>query len=339
MVVMACGDPSDEERSRARLHLDAGLTALRRQEVDEAIEELTAAIAIDPDLLEARYRLGLAHLTNKSDVPAAREALEAAIQVDPDHVPSLVKLGEIEFNLGEYESAREHLLHATSLDPGSFVGLMFLGKVFDRLQDWERAADAFLRAAEILPDRASARFWLGLIRTRQERWIEAAEALEAAIERERSHSSAYHQLSRVQRELGRAEAAERSTRIHALLQELTGDIRVRFERPELLQRRDAALELLELVPDAANVRLTLGDTYLQLAESAPTSGVKAQAIRKAEGAYLEAVTLNPDEVIARARLRLLYEQTGRPEEAEAMTAVLERLREESMARREEEDVR
>lgn len=324
LLLSACG-PSPEDRARARELYDEALSPTFQREPEKAIEHLQEALRLDPGFVEAQYRIGLLHLANKTDVSRAREALEATLELDPSHGGALAKLGEIELNHGEFEAAREHLERAVQEDDSLFFAWMHLGKVYDRLQRPEEAIDAFGRAAEIR-EHPSPHFWSGLMAIRMGRSGEAEAAFRRAIELAPAHPSAHHQLGRLLSERGDHEEAEREIEIHELIQLLTGDIRSRFERPELLERRRAALRLLELTPSSARVENILGDTLLQLAEDTGDPTARAEILRQAEAAYRRAIAAQPDDLVARLRLRVLYQETGRSQKAAEITEELEEIR-------------
>ncbi len=324
MLLAACDGSSDEDRARAVALFDEGVEVAPR-DPEQAIARLEEAIQADPDFVEAQYQLALLQLANRTNVEAPRRALLAILAIEPKHAAALAKLGEIEFDQGEFEAAEAHLEKAVHEDETAFFTWMTLGKVRDRLERTEGALEAFRRASAIA-DRPGPHFWQGLVLRRAGRLEESARAFRRAIELEPAHPSAYHQLGRALRELGDDAAADRATEIHELLQDLTGDIRSRFELPQLIERHDSALRVLELVPGAGRIEIILGDTYLQLAEEAGQAAASSQALRQAEAAYLRAIESTLDEIMGRVRLRALYQETGRVEQAVKITEELESIR-------------
>jgi tetratricopeptide (TPR) repeat protein len=78
------------------------------RERDKAIELLRAAIAIDPNLWEARYDLGVV-LANAGDLAEAEVQLVAATKLDPDAEDAALALGEIRRRRGENRAAADAL--------------------------------------------------------------------------------------------------------------------------------------------------------------------------------------------------------------------------------------
>src|SRR5262245_22628939 len=75
---------------------------------DRAIGFLREAIAIDPNLWEARYNLGVV-LAGGGDLASAEEELERAAKISPDAIEVVVALAEVQRRRGEQKAAAETL--------------------------------------------------------------------------------------------------------------------------------------------------------------------------------------------------------------------------------------
>jgi Flp pilus assembly protein TadD len=102
--------------SPAVLHLQQGRALLQGGNVDQAISELTAAIAINPKLAEANNLLGVAY-ESKGSRDRALKSLEAAVQADKNNTQYLNNLGYLLFRNNDFEAAAKYLKRAAKLSP------------------------------------------------------------------------------------------------------------------------------------------------------------------------------------------------------------------------------
>src|SRR6266496_11515 len=72
-----------EPSQGARQHYKKGVELLEKQQLEEAIAELSSATKLNPKLVDAYNALGIA-LARKGEIKAAGEAFRKAIQVDPN---------------------------------------------------------------------------------------------------------------------------------------------------------------------------------------------------------------------------------------------------------------
>lgn len=96
---------SDEDLAAAeraeRTYLQRGLGHYRYKLWDEAIDDLTSAVALNPADVEALHALALAHegrwraVGEDEDFAAAERAAKQALQVDPNYTPSFTLLSEL----------------------------------------------------------------------------------------------------------------------------------------------------------------------------------------------------------------------------------------------------
>jgi tetratricopeptide (TPR) repeat protein len=84
----------------------------------EAISQLQQAIAIDPQNVRARNRLGIVYLDQGRREEAAAQFHSAHV-VDPKDAASLVNLSAVEMASGRRDEARRWVLRALQIDPRS----------------------------------------------------------------------------------------------------------------------------------------------------------------------------------------------------------------------------
>jgi tetratricopeptide (TPR) repeat protein len=100
-------------------HLRAGLLALRREELDLATAELSAATAADPGCADAHAYLGAALIAmGRADLAMASS--KRALELGPDAFGPRMKAGELAIRLGDPVSGSDHFLAAMrAAAPGS----------------------------------------------------------------------------------------------------------------------------------------------------------------------------------------------------------------------------
>jgi predicted Zn-dependent protease with MMP-like domain len=130
------------------LHFLAGVALDEMDQREAALEELTLAIAIDPDdpeFLAARARVEFSTLRFAE---AATDAVRA-LAADPDHADALRILGLTLERDGRYDEADAKLAAAAALDPERFPAPVRIDQeAFDRV---------VLCAGEMLPDEFRSR--------------------------------------------------------------------------------------------------------------------------------------------------------------------------------------
>jgi Tfp pilus assembly protein PilF len=91
----------------------------------EAVEEYRKALALCPDRVDLRTRLGVA-LRSDGDLAGARAELESAVAASPAHAPAHVALGLTYFRLGRRDDAEASWRKALALDPALRPAAVYL---------------------------------------------------------------------------------------------------------------------------------------------------------------------------------------------------------------------
>ena len=89
---------AEEHLAKATEYYDAG-------ETDKEIAEYLAAIAVEPDNVEAHAYLGFTYYIDKGQTEDGIIELEIALGINPNDNDSLLFLGAIYYDIGEYEKA------------------------------------------------------------------------------------------------------------------------------------------------------------------------------------------------------------------------------------------
>lgn len=146
------------DRTRAREQLEKGKELYRNDQDAEAVLAFMEAVRLDPDLPEARFRLGLGYESLGKRDEAEAEYKKAAttykkyLEENDKDAEAHYNLGQIYANLGNYSEAIRQYREATRLkedDPDIYYDL---GVAHTKLAQYDAAAAAFSKSLEIDPD-------------------------------------------------------------------------------------------------------------------------------------------------------------------------------------------
>lgn len=145
-------------RGQARELLEKGKELYRNDQDTESTEAFQAALKLDPDLAEARFRLGLSYEALGKSEEAEAEYKKAVasfkkyLEENENDSEAHYNLGQTYAGLGQYsEAIREYRL-ATKLkddDPDMYYDL---GEAHTKLAQYDAAAAAFKKSLEIDPN-------------------------------------------------------------------------------------------------------------------------------------------------------------------------------------------
>jgi tetratricopeptide (TPR) repeat protein len=121
--------------------------------MDQAIEELSKAVEIDPGLADAHFHLGTA-LAESRRWEDAVAAYRRAVALPTLTVPAYAhqNLGLALYHTRKYAEAEQALRYALNLDPDLQAAYYNLGLVLTARKRPEEAKGSFRRARELAPD-------------------------------------------------------------------------------------------------------------------------------------------------------------------------------------------
>lgn len=151
-----------------------------------AIKPKPRRISVRPDAESADswFDVGFWADRDRSSYPTAIAAYQRALKIDPGHVPSLINLGNIYYELGEFSRAREMYARATGLDSENPRTHFNLGNACDEVGDLLGAARAYRRAIALWPGYADAHFNLALVAEKLGSWALARKHWERFLDLE-----------------------------------------------------------------------------------------------------------------------------------------------------------
>lgn len=168
-------------------HLKAGSDHLQRGEAGQAIRELKAAVALDPQSAAGHMLLGQAYLAQRSLglVAEAKAELQQALDLDPSLLWAHFYLAKACMDLGRNDKAKEELERGLEMRPNVPHFLSLVGEVHRKLGKPELALEMNRKALEADPAMTPAHYYMALA------WMDLKKSEEAIRELESSVQSPY----------------------------------------------------------------------------------------------------------------------------------------------------
>jgi len=182
----------------ANAALAEGIRLLDTGETDRAIEVLNQAIALDPDLAEAHFRLGIAYAL--IEMRDASEIIGDGNSIATNEKPRSVQAFE------RAAEAYKKLIAANKEDHAAYFNL---GRAYNKLNEDEDAEAAFRKAVELHPEDTEYQTALGEILIKLAKYREAIPPLKKAIELDPDNIEAQELLEDA--EAGRSRVSYQST--------------------------------------------------------------------------------------------------------------------------------
>jgi len=280
----------------------------------EAIQELRAAMELDPQFEPAFRAFGMFRVQQGQYLREALVALETAVRLNPRDARARYWLGRFYQGIGDSDQARQRFEQAYKLDPEDPQTRLGMGLALLADGELDQALAHFDAVLKIDPGLVPA--LLGRARALYNKG-EAAQALapaEAAHKGARGFEderSSVWILSRIYRALSRdadAQAAERQMKDletsfageMARIRELN-DQAARYEAEHRPDKVAESLEAFLKLRENGEVLIRLGDAYLQLGRFA-----------EAERCYVRASQIGPLTDGLKQRLHTVREQAAHP---------------------------
>ena len=319
---LAAAAPASARTELGQALLEGGLAA-------EAVEELTAALAVDGSDVPALVALARSHL-KLNNVKAAGRVLEAAAAHGVDDARLYAALADVYERAGRPENAIPALRLAIERDPRSEAYRFRYGML---LTDSKAPAAAIIRLQESLEEfPKSSRLWLalGIAKLTHGNNTDAQKSFERALELDPKFAPAFAYLGTTYAERGQyAEAVDFYERAIAADVHLAVPYYLAAEALLKGQNIDAARiekylkRAVELDPAFASARMALAKLYAR-GERWPEAAEQFKAV----------VGLAPDLAEARYQLGRVYTRLKLTAEAQKELAVFKELSELQKQRKE-----
>lgn len=156
--------------------------ALDRDDPRRALTILRALVAEAPRSAEAHQKLGRV-LIKLGRYEEARDEETIALTIDPDYVDALIALGELDALRGRYREAIRRFDSAIELDPNRSEAHLNEAKALEALGRTDDALAAYFRVLELDPASSAAALRVASIQIGRDREDQALARLEQVLER------------------------------------------------------------------------------------------------------------------------------------------------------------
>lgn len=168
------------EYTDANQALTDGIKLLDAGDTERAIEVLSRAVELNPDLAEAYFRLGIAYsLIEFRDQNEARESLEPTPEPSPGEKRPTDRKTNSEIAFEKAVAAYKKVIDANPEDHNAYYNM---GRALNKLNEDEEAAKALRQAVKLNPDDTEYQTELGSILIKLAKYPEAVAALKKALE-------------------------------------------------------------------------------------------------------------------------------------------------------------
>ena len=147
----------------AHILLASGRVPPLPEDFKKAEEYAVKALALDPDLAEARVSLGMAKFRNSGDFAAAEKDFLRAIELNPSLATAHHWYSIVLSEAGKFEEALREIKIAAELDPGSAVIQLTVGESCVLLKRYSEAEFYFDKALANDTSFAAGYHWKGML--------------------------------------------------------------------------------------------------------------------------------------------------------------------------------
>ena len=132
----------------ANSYLRSGKVKFKLKNYEDAIEEYTKALSINPEYIEALYERGLAKI-EILDFLGAIEDYSKILEINPQFYYAFGFIGDAKSNLGEFTNAIEDYKKGLAINPKYYHALSRIGYLKGELKDFKGAIDYYSKAINI----------------------------------------------------------------------------------------------------------------------------------------------------------------------------------------------
>lgn len=177
-------EPARQSSAEVAARLKVGADLLQRGEVDSAIRELKAAIALDPQFASGHMLLGQAYLAQHSVsmIAEAKAELQQALDLDPTLLWARFYLAKVYIDLGQNDRAKKELERGLAMRPNVPHFLALLGEVNRKLGHPEISLELNRKALEADPQMTPAHYHMALAYMDLNNEDQAISALEKSVQ-------------------------------------------------------------------------------------------------------------------------------------------------------------
>jgi len=296
--------------------LKAGSDYLQRGEVEQAVREFKAAVALDPQSAAGHMLLGQAYLAQRSLglVAEAKAELQQALDLDPSLLWARFYLAKVYIDLGRTDKAKEELERGLGMRPNVPHFLSLLGEVNRKLGSPELSLELNRKALEADPSMTPAHYYMALAWMDLKKPEEAIRELESSVESQYVAPEMYLTLGSQYIEKRRYREAEEVVKKGIALDPSRPEGHLNLAQLYNIQgANDRALAELKLAipegksfPTSAYYQQVQADVLFETGKAYQAKRLAPPAIQ----AYLRTLEFDPNRGLAHRRLAELFLQQG-----------------------------
>jgi tetratricopeptide (TPR) repeat protein len=262
------------------LSKNLGLSAFRANNYPEAIRGLAPAVAGKPEDAPARAMLGMAYfgaekyadavstfsplgvrgmqdstvgyawaaaLVHTGELKKATEVLTEFEKENHAGTDSLLLIGQLWIEIGDYARAVDSLHRALQSDPSLRKAHYFAGQADIRWEHWSEAADEFQAELKLDPADSDARYNLGFVYLQQSRVDDAVDLFQQVLSADPNHANAHYELGKILLDHGQLKEAidhlEAATRLSPQSDYMHYQLQAAYRKAQRPADADRELEL------------------------------------------------------------------------------------------------
>lgn len=181
--------------------------ALKKGQVDHAIQLLLEASKIDPASVFLDLELASLYLSQKKTAEALL-ALEKGLAMDPEHLEALILYGNINQSLKQNDKAKQAYSKAIEIAPDKEERVyLLLGNILMDEGNFDDAFDIYQRLVDTFPASFAGHFFLGKIHAEKDRPDEAEAAFKRALALEPELEEGRFELLKIYKTTGETDKA------------------------------------------------------------------------------------------------------------------------------------
>jgi Flp pilus assembly protein TadD len=185
---------SKDVQQQVQQAIAQGDKEFRKGDLERALFNYVTALNLDPDNVDALYRVGVLE-TENGNPEAAERAFAHVLAVNPDHAGALEGHGLVLLRQRKYAAAKRMLEQAVSIDASRWRADNGLGVIADIENDHALAASYYQLALEQRPDTPLVLNNLGYSYYLAGDWASAEEAFKRALAVDPKHAKAWSNLA------------------------------------------------------------------------------------------------------------------------------------------------
>ena len=260
-------------------HFQLGYAFAGLKRLDDAKNEFSRAITLDPKMAAAHLNLGLVLID--SDPATAAEAFRHAAELQPTESRPRFLAGFCLEHAGKLPEATEQYRAALALSPKDYEAHFALGRVLLRTGDAAGAEEQFRAAIAARADSAPAKLGLGSALLAQKKYAAASDALadylKLAPEDRSAHfdrASALLYLSKYDDALAELDLSAAGSAPAADKLKMRGEIFM--QQKKWKEAGDSLKQALSLAPQDLEIAEWIGHTDIELKQYAAAAGILTQ---------------------------------------------------------------